>query len=150
MLQFNSLALRWLMNTHLYHKFFPADWLGIRTWSRSIHPLASRCLHVHKGFVHKEPKGYKIKKPIHVGTMIYNVFHMNIAKFWVSHLRISLFNFKLHLWLKYSKPPIQIRLWSDLSLSSLLDPFRTISYWQNYPDTLCPRPDVSPLTTLSY
>ena len=41
---------------------FPADLVGIRIGSRSIHSLGSTCLRVYKGFVHKEPNEYKIKK----------------------------------------------------------------------------------------
>ena len=70
------------MNTRLYHTLFPADLVGIHIRSRSIHSLGNRCLHVYKGFVHKEPKGYKIKKPIYyLGAMVYKVLHMNAAKF---------------------------------------------------------------------
>ena len=64
--------------TRQYHMLFPADLLGTRIGSRSIHSLGSRCLRVYKGFVHKEPNEYKFKKLISVRG--HDVKRMNVTK----------------------------------------------------------------------
>lgn len=74
--------------------FFPAGLVGIRIRSRSIHLLGGRCRHFHKGFVHKEPKGYrcKIKSRYIYWRWLISCFMWMSKKVWVTRLHINLFN----------------------------------------------------------